>query len=116
MRCVLLLTLLVTACAEDDGFVVDLGVITSSFEADYGPVLRHPATAPAGTDVMVTAVTFGNDCTWARRTDVEVTGMTAVIRPYGENAAPRRAASVSPRRRRSRSRTSCAARPRCARA
>lgn len=87
MRWATLLFVFVTACAGDeDGFVVDLGVITSSFESDFGPSIEHPAVAQAGADVEVTVYTYGDDCTWAKRTDVEVRGLNAVIRPFDESA------------------------------
>lgn len=85
MRSVALLLLLLAACWDaDDSLVVDLGVITTSFE--LGPSIEHPAVAQSGADASVTVLTYGDDCTWGKRTDVEVTGLIAVIRPFDESA------------------------------
>ena len=85
MRAAVPLLVVLAACSNaGDSLVVDLGVITTSFE--YGPSIEHPAVARSGTDVAVTALTYGSDCTWFKRTDVEITGLTAVIRPFDESA------------------------------
>jgi hypothetical protein len=76
---------LLAACSDDDSLVVDLGVITTRNEAEIGPSIQHPASAQAGTDVSVTAQTYGTDCTGPERTDVKVTGLNAVIRPFDRN-------------------------------
>jgi hypothetical protein len=85
MRSAALLLVVLAACSDpDDSLVVDLGVITTSFE--LGPSIEHPAVVQSGANVSVTVLTYGDDCTWVKRTDVEVTGLTAVIRPFDESA------------------------------
>ena len=85
MRSVPLLLVLVAACSDaDDSLVVDLGVITSSF--DLGPWIEHPAVVQSSTDFSITALTYGDDCTWVKRTDVKVTGLTVELRPFDETA------------------------------
>ena len=85
MRSAAVLVVLMAACsADDDTLVVDLGVITRSF--DVTPSIEHRAVAQSGTDVAVTVLTYGSDCTWPKRTDIEVSGLSAVIRPFDENA------------------------------
>lgn len=75
---------LLAACSDDDSIVTDLGVITTPDPA-LSPI-EHPDTATTNGDVPVTVMTFGDDCTWAKRTDVEITGLTAIIRPFDQSA------------------------------
>lgn len=85
MRSVVLLLALFAACSDsDDSIVVDLGVITTSFIP--GPAIEYPSVAQSNTDIAVTALTYGSDCTWLKRTDVKVTGLKAEIRPFDESA------------------------------
>lgn len=80
-----LVVVVLGACSDaDDSLVIDLGVITSSF--DLGPAIVHPAVARVGEDVAITVLTYGDDCTWAKRTDVEVDGLGAEIQPFDESA------------------------------
>lgn len=73
-----------SACSDDDGVVVDLGVITTPDHAE--PRIEHPALFEHGVDVQVTVTTYGDDCTTVDRTDVEVNGLVAIIRPFDKSA------------------------------
>lgn len=80
----LLLAFLAACSGEEESLVVDLGVITTTF--DLGTPIEHPAVAQPNTDIPITVLTYGSDCTWPKRTDVKVTGLKAEIRPYDESA------------------------------
>lgn len=73
-----------SACSDDDGVVVDLGVIIAPDHAEAR--IEHSALVEHGVDVQVTVMTYGDDCTTADRTDVEVSGLVAIIRPFDKSA------------------------------
>lgn len=81
----LVLAAVLSACsADDDTVVVDLGVIVGPDQMD--PVIEHPEVLQRGVDIPVTVTTLGDDCTWADHTDVVITGLTAVIKPFDKSA------------------------------
>lgn len=85
MRSFILLLAVLGACSDDnESLVVDLGVITTSF--DLGTPIEHPAVAQTNTDIAITVLTYGSDCTWLKRTDVKVAGLRVEIRPFDESA------------------------------
>lgn len=79
---VLISMTVVSACSEKDtsSIVVDLGVIEATDRLE--PAIDHPAIAQRQADISVTVMTYGNDCTWMDRTEVEVHGLDVVIRPF----------------------------------